>query len=62
MSITWYITKRGCDCGYDNWNMSVVYVKHVFRNGQPTRDGVRKIFERLILTSSLGTLRLIAYL
>ena len=33
-------------------------VKQIFFNGQPTRDGLRKIFEWMISTSPLGRLKL----
>ena len=37
-------------------------MKRLFHNGQPTRDGVRKIYEEKISTSPFGTLGLIASL
>ena len=37
-------------------------MKRLLHNGQPTCDGVRKIYEGMILTSSYVTLDLIAYL
>ena len=37
-------------------------MKRLFHNGQPTRDGVRKIYEGMISTSQFGTLGLIASL
>ena len=30
---------------------SISYMKRLFDNGQPTRDGVRKKYERMISTS-----------
>ena len=30
-------------------------MKRLFDNGQPTRDGVRKIYEGMISTSPFGT-------
>ena len=40
----------------------ISFRKWLFQNGQPTRDGVRKIYEEMILTSPFGTLQLIASL
>ena len=40
----------------------ISFVKRLFHNGQPTRDGVRKIYEEMISTSPFGTLDLIATL
>ena len=40
----------------------ISFVKRLFHSGQPTRDGVRKIYEGMISTSPFGTLGLIASL
>ena len=40
----------------------ISFVKRLFHNGQPTRDGVRKIYEGMISASPFGTLGLIASL
>ena len=37
-------------------------MKRLFHNGQPTRDGVRKIYEGMISTAPFGTFGLIASL
>ena len=37
-------------------------VKRILQNGQPTRDGVRKIYKELISNSPFGTLDLTASL
>ena len=39
-----------------------IICERLFHNGQPTRDGVRKIYEGMISTSPFGTLGLIASL
>ena len=36
--------------------LDISFVKRLFHNGQPTRDGVHKIYEGTILTSPFETL------
>ena len=42
--------KREVDCSYDIETYPISSVKRLFHNGQPTRNGVRKIYEVMIST------------
>ena len=58
-----HIHEREGDCSYVVRNIyPISFVKRLFHNGQPTRNGVRKIYEGMISTSPFGTLGLIASL
>ena len=54
--------RREGDCGDDVRNKSDIIYETVIPYGQPTRDGGRKIYEGMILTSPFGTLGLRASL
>ena len=54
--------KRDGIVGTTKGTYPISSAKRLFHNGQPTRDGVGKIYEGMISTLPFGTLGLIASL